>query len=71
MSSPADSELRMLESDARYARDRASLYRARVWSGRRAATTVRLRQLESAAEAAATRLRRATDRQAANRGESG
>jgi hypothetical protein len=69
MSLPTDSELRMLEADARYARDRASLYRARVWSGRRAATTVRLRQLESAAEAAATRVRRATDRASSTPGE--
>jgi hypothetical protein len=69
MSSPTDTELRMLEADARYARERASLYRARVWSGRHAATTTRLRQLESVAQAAAARVRRAADRADAAPGE--
>jgi hypothetical protein len=55
----SDSELRTLEADARYAHDRASLYRARVWGGKRAATHRRLRQLENVADTAATRLRHA------------
>jgi hypothetical protein len=56
-----ESEIRTLEADARYAQERASLYRARVWSGRRAATTARLRKLDNVALAAATSLRRARE----------
>lgn len=57
----SESELRLLEADERYAHDRASLYRARLWGGKRAANTVRLRQLENIARSAATRLRRARE----------
>jgi hypothetical protein len=57
----SESEIRMLEADARYARERASLYRARAWGGKRAANAVRLRQLEHIAESASARLRRARE----------
>jgi hypothetical protein len=57
--SRSESEIQLLEADASYARERASLYRTRVWGGRRAANSVRLRQLESLAALAATKLRRA------------
>lgn len=54
-----DSELQMLRADARYARERASIYRARLWAGKRAANSTRLRQLENIAESAAARVKRA------------
>lgn len=52
-------ELRMLEADARYARERAALYRARVWGGRRATSDSRMRHLEFVERSASERLRRA------------
>ena len=56
---PKRSDVRLLEADARYARERASLYRARAWSRKHPTSDQRMRQLESAAESAAARLRRA------------
>jgi len=52
-------ELDALEADARYARDRAALYRARVWAGKRPTSDARLRQLRHASESADARLQRA------------
>jgi hypothetical protein len=52
-----DLELEQLEAEATYHRDRFELYRARVVSGSRVATsTTRLRELERTATAAADRL---------------
>jgi hypothetical protein len=52
-----DLELEQLEAEARYHRDRFELYRGRVISGSRVATsTRRLRDLERTAVAAADRL---------------
>jgi hypothetical protein len=56
---PTSSDVRLLEADARYARDRASLYRARAWSRKHPTSDQRMRQLENAAESAAARLQRA------------
>jgi hypothetical protein len=56
---PTRADVRLLEADARYARDRASLYRARAWSRKHPTSDQRMRQLENAAESAAVRLRRA------------
>lgn len=56
---PSGADVRLLEADARYARERASLYRARAWSRKHPTSDQRMRQLENAAESAATRLRRA------------
>lgn len=52
-------ELRMLEADARYARERAALYRARAWGGKRATSEARMRHLEFVEQATSERLRRA------------
>jgi hypothetical protein len=52
-------ELRLLEADARYARERAAIYRARAWGGKRATSASRMRELESAERATSERLRRA------------
>ena len=57
--SPAqpDHELEQLAAEARYHRDRFQLYRARVISGSRVATSpARLRELERTATAAEQRL---------------
>jgi hypothetical protein len=56
---PSGSDVRLLEADARYARERASLYRARAWSRKHPTSDQRMRQLENAAESAAARLQRA------------
>jgi hypothetical protein len=61
---PTSSDIRLLEADASYARDRASLYRTRAWSRKHPTSDQRMRQLENAADAAAARLQRA--RAAAN-----
>lgn len=63
---PADRDrvraaLRLLEADARYARERAALYRARRWSGNRPTSETRMRLLDSVEKATAGRLRRARD----------
>jgi hypothetical protein len=50
-----------LEAEARYARQRADLYRAKAYGGR-PTSPARMRELERAAEGAEERLRRARDR---------
>jgi hypothetical protein len=50
-----------LEAEARYARQRADLYRAKTY-GPRPTSPVRMRELERAAEGAEERLRRARRR---------
>jgi hypothetical protein len=57
-------ELHILEADARYARERAALYRARVWGGKRATSTGRLRDLEFAERATSERLQHARRKKA-------
>jgi hypothetical protein len=55
-----------LEADARYARERLDLYRAKTY-GPRPTSPARLRELERAAEGAAERLRRARERERLSR----
>jgi hypothetical protein len=55
----SDQKLRRLEAEARYARERFHLYKARAY-GSRPTDPVRLRELESCSQRAATRLRRAS-----------
>jgi hypothetical protein len=55
--------LRELEAEARYARERYQLYKARSY-GSRLTSHERLRQLEQRSELAERRLRRAKDEQA-------
>jgi hypothetical protein len=50
-----------LEAEARYARQRADLYRAKAY-GARPTSPARMRELERAAEGAEERLRRARER---------
>jgi hypothetical protein len=57
MALPED-RLEDLRADARYARERYDLYRAKVY-GPRPTSMTRLRELERVAEAAAARLRHA------------
>ena len=60
---PPDHELEQLVAEARYHRDRFQLYRARVISGSRVATSpARLRELERTAVAAEQRLAHAQRR---------
>ena len=54
----ASSDLENLHAEARHARDRFQLYRARLY-GSRAVSLTRLRDLERAYEAAEARLRHA------------
>lgn len=51
-------DLARLEADARYARERLQLYRAKVY-GPRPSDRSRMRELESVSRRAETRLRRA------------
>ena len=55
---PDDHRLQELRNDARYARERYDLYRAKVY-GPRATSMTRLRELERISEAATARLRHA------------
>jgi hypothetical protein len=55
---PTDRELIRLEAEARHARDRYRLYKARA-HGRMHSSPARLRELESSSRRADTRLRRA------------
>jgi hypothetical protein len=55
---PANQGLVVLEAEARYARERYQLYRARAY-GRRAASPARLRELERVWKLAESRLSRA------------
>jgi hypothetical protein len=57
----AQAELEQCEAEARYHRDRLSLYEARVYSGKPTSAT-RLRELERTAEGAEARLARARGR---------
>jgi hypothetical protein len=50
-----------LAADARYSRERADLYRAKMY-GSRPTSPARMRELERAAEGAEQRLRRARER---------
>ena len=54
----SDQELRRLEAEAQYARERFQLYKAWTY-GRRSTDPARLRELERSSKRAATRLRRA------------
>jgi len=56
-----DAELERLRAEARYARERRDLYRARAYA-QRPTSPARLRELEQAAELAAARLRHAEER---------
>lgn len=56
--SDADDRLADLRADARYARERYDLYRAKAY-GSRATSATRLRELERISAAAAERLRHA------------
>jgi hypothetical protein len=53
-----------LEAEARYARERLDLYRAKMY-GPRPTSATRMRELQRAAEGAEERLRRARERRAA------
>ena len=57
---PMPSDLmEQLLAEARYARERYDLYKARVYGGSRPTSLVRLRELERSSEAAEARLRHA------------
>ena len=56
-----DAELERLRAEARYARERRDLYRARAYA-QRPTSPARLRELEQAAELAEARLRHAEER---------
>jgi hypothetical protein len=57
---PMPSDLmEQLLAEARYARERYELYKARVYGGSRPTSLVRLRELERSSEAAEARLRHA------------
>ena len=57
---PMPSDLmEQLLADARYARERYDLYKARVYGGKRPTSLARLRELERATESAESRLRHA------------
>ena len=58
---PGPDRIEDLEAEARYARERYELYRAKVY-GPRPTSMARLRELERAHEGAEARLRRARDR---------
>ncbi len=62
-------QIAALRADARYARERYDLYRAKAY-GPRATSITRLRELERASEAAQARLRHA-EREAASPGGAG
>jgi hypothetical protein len=62
--SARDDELRVLEEDARYARECAAVYRDRSRGGRHATSTARLRHLELVEKHTAELLRRAQTREA-------
>ena len=60
---PASPSIEELEAEARYARERYDLYRARAY-GPRPTSASRLRELQRMHETADARLRRARQRQA-------
>jgi hypothetical protein len=55
----AHPELERLHAEARHARERYKLYKAKSYGGLRPTSVVRLRELERACESADARLRRA------------
>jgi len=55
---PADATIEQLSAEARYARERYELYKARAYGGRPVSQS-RLRELQRAHEGAQARLRRA------------
>jgi hypothetical protein len=55
--------MEQLLAEARYARERYDLYKARVYSGARPTSLERLRELERSSEAAEARLRYAQGEQ--------
>jgi hypothetical protein len=61
---PGADRIEDLEAEARYARERLDLYRAKMY-GPRPTSPARMRELERAAEGAEERLRRARERRAA------
>jgi len=65
---PGSPDLETLEAEARYARERYQLYRAKTY-GPRATSAARLRELQRVSEGAEARLERARERQAAQPGE--
>jgi hypothetical protein len=60
---PGSPSLETLEAEARYARERYQLYRAKAY-GPRPTSMARLRELQRLREGAEARLRRARERQA-------
>jgi hypothetical protein len=65
---PSSPSLETLEAEARYARERYQLYRAKTY-GPRPTSMARLRELQRLHEGAEARLRRARRRQAMPLGE--
>jgi hypothetical protein len=61
MASSEAERIEDLEAEARYARQRADLYRAKTY-GLRPTSPARMRELERAAQGAEERLRRARER---------
>jgi hypothetical protein len=61
---PAADDIEQLRAEARYARERYDLYRAKVY-GPRPTSMSRLRELERVADGAEARLRRAEQARAA------
>jgi len=61
---PGPERIEDLEAEARYARERLELYRAKAY-GPRPTSATRMRELERAHEGAAARLRTARDRERA------
>jgi hypothetical protein len=65
---PSSPSLETLEAEARYARERYQLYRARAY-GPRPTSMARMRELQLMHEGAEARLKRARERQARSPGE--
>jgi hypothetical protein len=65
---PSSPSLETLEAEARYARERYQLYRARAY-GPRPTSMARMRELQRLHEGAEARLKRARERQARPPGE--
>ena len=65
---PSSPSLETLEAEARYARERYQLYRARAY-GPRPTSMARMRELQRMHEGAEARLKRARERQARSPGE--
>ena len=65
---PDSPSIQTLEAEARYARERYQLYRAKAY-GPRATSEARLRELQRTSEGAEARLKRAREREAAQPGE--